>query len=273
MSTRNNLSNLSVIVVTYNNRDQARQLVEKLNKLHQSGAEILVADNASKDRTYEELIKYSPKFKPFLNKTNLGFSRAVNKLLKEARRDFVLLLNPDAFISSDQAKKLIDAQIQTGAAAVVPSLIGQNRKGQASVFKLPTVLGAIKKYFGGVENAFGKYRPNAKSPLKIEAGVMAVMLLPRSTINTVGYLDERYFLYFEDLDYCRRIKKAGLNVWYIPSIKVLHQHGASGKSQGDIVSQHLINSSEIYHGRINNLILNMTLRLGQKWQKLLKKIF
>src|SRR5687767_11010608 len=94
-----NLSSVSVIVVTYNNSFQVDKLVETLNILVRKGAEVLLADNASVDKTFDKIIKSAPLFKPAFNKINVGFSKAVNMLLSKSHREYILLLNPDAFIS------------------------------------------------------------------------------------------------------------------------------------------------------------------------------
>ncbi|OQA82547.1 MAG: N-acetylglucosaminyl-diphospho-decaprenol L-rhamnosyltransferase [Microgenomates group bacterium ADurb.Bin238] len=98
---------------------------------------------------------------------------------------------------------------------------------------------------------------------------MAAMLIPRSTIDTVGVLDERFFLYYEDIEFCRRLKKHRLPLYYLPQAKVKHAHGASGHFRSHLDSP-LLKSAQIYHGRVYSTLLNLTLLLGQKWQKFIR---
>ncbi len=83
--------------------------------------------------------------------------------------------------------------------------------------------------------------------------------------------DERFFMYYEDLDYCKRVRKAGLVVYYLPTSEVMHYHGMSGKNLLPDEDQwrRLIPSSKIYHGRVVHYLLNFVIWSGQKWQKLL----
>ena len=79
-------------------------------------------------------------------------------------------------------------------------------------------------------------------------------------------------MYFEDVDYCRRVWEKGLKVYYLPEVRVLHYHGVSGKKLADSANQwrRLIPSSKIYHGTLKHYVLTAILWLGQKWQKLVK---
>jgi GT2 family glycosyltransferase len=88
----------------------------------------------------------------------------------------------------------------------------------------------------------------------------------------VGILDERYWAYFEDIDYCRQCWKHGLKVYYLPNSIITHYHGATFKKMSNEAERwkRLIPSSKIYHGLINHYIINAIIWSGQKWQKLMK---
>jgi len=88
-------------------------------------------------------------------------------------------------------------------------------------------------------------------------------------INKIGLLDERYFMYFEDLDYCRKAKKFGLKVYYLPTAKIIHEHGASGRKLAKPEEQwkRLIPSSKIYHGPLRHFLINLIIRLSRLWEK------
>ena len=91
------------------------------------------------------------------------------------------------------------------------------------------------------------------------------------TLKKVGLMDERYFMYFEDLDYCKRVKRSGLKVYYYPEAEIIHSHGISGKGVASDKDQwrRLIPGSKIYHGPIKHYLIYAIAWLGQKWQKLL----
>ncbi|KKR26276.1 MAG: putative glycosyltransferase, partial [Microgenomates group bacterium GW2011_GWC1_39_7] len=89
----------------------------------------------------------------------------------------------------------------------------------ASVFHFPTISGAIKTYFFNQKEYFGKYQPK-ENPAKVNAVVMAALLIPRSVIEKVGLVSEKFFMYYEDIEFCQRLKKANLPVFYYPNAKI-----------------------------------------------------
>ena len=99
---------------------------------------------------------------------------------------------------------------------------------------------------------------------------MAAFLITPKALNKVGLLDERYFMYFEDIDYCRRIARAGLKIYYLPEAEVYHVHGASGKGLVDDKNQwkRLIPSSKIYHGLLRHYLISFIIASSQKWREL-----
>jgi hypothetical protein len=94
---------------------------------------------------------------------------------------------------------------------------------------------------------------------------MACFLIPRRILETVGYLDEILFTYFEDVDFCRRCKKLGIPIYYTPSAKFIHQHGATGKTLKQGRAYELLqNAAKIYYGVWYYRALSLTLRILQK---------
>ncbi len=266
---------LSIIIVNYNTRELLRNCLKAISQGLRPNAEglmqnteIIIVDNGSTDasREYLEQLKAkSSQLKTIFNNRNLGFAKAVNQGIKKSTGDYLLLLNTDTQLTAGSIQSLIKFSKKNNQTAIVaPQLLNPDGSIQPSCFKLPTIIGAFKKYWLGKETAFGKYAPKTQKPVVVEAAVAAVWLLPSSTINQVGLFDEKYFMYFEDLDYCRRVKKAGLKIYYFPQSKVVHLHGASGKNLGAKPNHWLIESSKEYHGLINHYLLNLTIRIGQK---------
>jgi GT2 family glycosyltransferase len=142
------------------------------------------------------------------------------------------------------------------------------------VFHLPTAKNAISEFWFGKKDAFSKYTPTANLPIGVEAVVGGAMLISKEVIEKVGLFDERYFMYFEDLDYCRRARKAGFKVWYLPGVKIIHEHGASGHNLAEEKNQwrRLVPSSKVYHGILKHYMINLILWSGQKVRKILGKI-
>jgi len=261
---------LSIIIVTYNSQDYISDLLDSIkaspDKLKK---EIIIIDNASQDKSVGA-VKNHP-LKPILteNNINMGFSKAVNMGLKKAKGKFVLLLNPDTKLVSNCLQTLYEfAQKTKPLGAVAPRLLEPNGKPQPSVYKFPTIWNAIKKDFFFCKKCFGKYLPDNKTQ-KIDVTVMAAFLIPASVIKKTGLLSEKFFMYYEDVEYCRRLKKHKLPVYYLPAAKVKHQHGASGNFVFHLKSP-LLASSKIYYGKFYSKVLNLVLWIGHKWQVILR---
>jgi GT2 family glycosyltransferase len=266
--------NLSIIIVNYNTEKLLKNCLESISESKQQTVnskrqfEIIVVDNGSTDNSVEFVKKFKVqnlKFKIHLieNNKNLGFAKAVNQGIKKSGGDYILLLNTDTEIkpgSIDQLIKYCRQNKKTGI--VAPRLINLDGSIQPSVYNLPTVFNALKQFWLGKKNAFGKYAPTTRKPVEVEAVVAAVWLMPRKTIQKVGLFNEDYFMYFEDLDYCRRVKKSGLRTIYYPKAEVVHLHGASGKDMGDVPKKWLIESSKKYHGLFKYYLITAIIKLA-----------
>jgi len=265
---------LSVIVVTYNSAKQISPLLDSLKKSKDNlKKEIIIIDNQSEDETVKLIESHSQKVFLIKSRTNLGFSKAVNLAIKKATGKYIFLLNPDTKIIGNSLQKLYRfAQQNFPLGAVVPRLVNSDGRPQASAFHFPTITNAFRAYFFNQDKRYKKYLPPNKIS-QLEVAVMAAFFIPRSTIETVGLLSEKFFLYYEDIDYCRRLFKAKLPLYYLPSAKVEHIHGASGKSSSH-VGNLLFKSAKIYHGIFYFYLLNLILKFGQKWQQVkIKKYF
>jgi GT2 family glycosyltransferase len=261
---------LSIIVVTYNSKNYIGGLLDSIKKSPDKlKKEIIVIDNASSDNSFEVAKNHSIKANVLKSGGNLGFSKAVNIGLKQASGEYIMLLNPDSKIIGNCLRFLYDFAKKTKPlGAVAPRLLESNGKPQPSVFHFPNITNAILKYFFNRKNYYGKYLPDQTQ--KVDVAVMAAFLMPASTIKKVGLLSEKFFMYYEDIEYCKRLKKNKLPVYYLINAKVAHVHGASGKFKSHTESP-LLKSARTYHGKVYSDILNFILLIGQKWQKIIKR--
>lgn len=264
---------LSVVVVGYRSEDTIIPFLNSIQKSRDGlNKEIIVVDNYPVDKGAEMAQKHSLKPVVIRNKENVGFSKAINQGIKESSGKYILIINPDTRVKTKALRLLFDfAEKHSVLGAVVPKLVDADGKTQPSIYKFPTILNALKYYFLGCKNCFNKYYPGNKTT-KVDVAVMAAFMVPRTTLNQVGMLDERFFLYYEDIEYCRRLRKSKLPVYYLPEAKVMHIHGASGNFSSHLHSP-LAKSAQIYHGKIGSNILNCVLWAGQKWQKIIKKLY
>jgi len=206
------------------------------------------------------------------NKENLGFAKANNQGIKQAQGRYIFLLNSDTEVKPGALKKLVEfAKKYPKVGVVVPRLLNPDGSVQPSIYHLPTIRRAIGEYWLGRKGTYEKHALIGKKPVEVEAVVGAAMLIPKKVFDKVGLLDERYFMYFEDLDFCRRVKRAGLKVFYLPTAEIIHYHGASGKEIPKETQRWLVESSKIYHGLPKHYLINFIIWIGQKWQRLLRK--
>lgn len=254
--------NISIVIVSYNTEEILKRCLGSLPKEF----EVFVVDNASSDDSVMMVRKNFPQVKLIINKENLGFAKAVNQALRRIQNKAVLLLNSDTLVKEKTLDKLFEFEKQVKPAIIGLKMLNPDGTVQGSCFYLPTIGRAIKEYWFGKKNYFSKYAPKDKQPTLVEAVSGGAMLISQEVIDKIGLFDERFFMYFEDLDYCRRAKKAGFKIYYLPTAEIIHEHGASGKNLAKSEEQwkRLIPSSKIYHGQIKYFLINFILWSGQK---------
>ncbi len=231
---------ISAIIVSYNVRNYLRQC---LNALMQSEVdadlEIIVVDNHSFDNSVEMLKNEYETVKLIINHKNIGFAAAVNKALRTAVGDYAILLNPDAMIKSDTLSQLVNYLESNKDVGVIGCKVldadgklqlASRRNFPAPLVVLPKLLGLHKLFPGS--KLFGQYNQTHIDPDKIQevdAVSGACLMFPRQMLKIVGEFDERFFMYFEDTDFCYRVKQAGYKVIYNPSTQIIHYKGESLK--------------------------------------------
>jgi len=267
---------LSIIIVSLNTKKLTEDCIKSiLSEGSQISKEIIVVDNGSSDGSVEALrrLKKERKIDLVENKGNFGYAKANNQGIRKAKGKYLLLLNNDTLVHKGALGELVDFAGKTPSVGVVGSkLLNIDGTLQASCYNFPTITNAIKEYWLGEKGLFGKYAPKGKKPVEVDAVVGAVFLITPQARRKVGILDERYFAYFEDIDYCRQTWRAGLKVYYLPSSVITHYHGATFKKLADEKDRwkKLIPSSKIYHGVLKHYVINTILWLGQKWEKFFK---
>ena len=152
-----------------------------------------------------------------------------------------------------------------GEAVLGGKLFFPDKSDQDSVFHLPSLWGAVKEYFLGIKGSYFMYLPKGENPVKVEGLAMACLLIPQKILQKMGLLDEGTFIFFEDIEYARRLKKLKIPLYFIPSAHFIHHHGASTKRIGFERAYDLLQKSAIhYHGRLYYFLLTWVLRIGQK---------
>ena len=270
---------ISIIIVNYKTKDLVFDCFESIKKEGSKISwEVIVVDNGSNDgskEVFKKLEKEHDYFRFISNKENLGYGKANNQGIKIAKGKYIFLLNSDTLVKKGSLGKLIEFVENSKNVGVVGSkLFNLDGSVQSSCFNFPTIKNAILEYWFGKKGLFDKFSPEGNSPVTVDAVVGAAFLITPEAKKRVGLLDERYWAYFEDIDYCRQVWKNNLKVYYLPSSEIIHYHGVSfKKATPDDQNRwrRLIPSSKIYHGVFNHYLLNSIIWLGQKWRKLIGK--
>jgi hypothetical protein len=228
-----------VIVSATGARELLRTCLTSLRANPPTGAEmeVHVVDNASADGTAEMVREAFPEVVLHALDWNSGFSVANNIVLREARAPFVLLLNPDTEVyegALDHMLGLMRTRVDIGMSScrlVQPD----GTFDHAAKRSFPTPIGALAHFLGvGRRKGAPKWLAQYRSPElgEYDAGEVdsvngAFMLVRREALEQVGLLDEAYWLYMEDLDWCYRFHRAGWSVWYDGAVSVMHVKGGT----------------------------------------------
>lgn len=222
--------NVSIIIVEYLDVEILRGAIESIYK-HAGGLnfEIIIISNSGYSEKEQKKISSSfPDDVYFIyNQDNLGFARAVNQGIKQSRGEWILLLNPDARLLNDKLSEAIKFAEQHPYIAIVgPQVQDSTKKIQDSARKfitLKTLLRRTTKRFLYSEQSLSiQEDSNYTEPHPVDWVSGLCMLVRRKAIEKVGLMDERYFIYVEDMDWCRRFWQAGYEVWYWPHWIVQH---------------------------------------------------
>lgn len=232
---------LSILLVSYNTAELLRRCLAALAADTAGGdwCEALVIDNASRDASADLVAREFPAVHLQRSATNLGFAAANNRLLAAARGRYVLLLNPDACPRPGvlrRAVALMDAHPRAGAAGgrlVDPTGAAQPsaRCFPSTVNDLLTLSGLAARY--PRSRWFGRFDRTWADPhcaARVDWIPGAFTILRRDLLERLGGFDERFFLYYEEVDLCRRIAAAGAEVWYWPELEIEHIGGASSRA-------------------------------------------
>ncbi|HVE94469.1 MAG TPA: glycosyltransferase family 2 protein [Acidimicrobiales bacterium] len=239
-----------VVVVTW----QAASTVSACLASVPPDAHVIVVDNASEDGTVEIVRAARPDAVVIENQSNLGFAAAANQGIRAASAlQDIVLLNPDAVLAPGAVAALATFAAEHPRVAATSALIVDDH-GRAERFACgrdPTLLSVAVHEAGAgtILPSLSLYRggPSAQ-PEKVDWVAGTAVLLRRRALDTVGLFDERYFLYAEDIDWCRRARQAGWECWINPAAVATHAGSAAVSSAGNWVDRWRLGSLDTYIG-------------------------
>ncbi len=254
---------VSIIIVSWNVCGLLKKCIESIVQFSEIPCEIIIIDNASTDGTPGYVKKISQtsvgdniSFKAVCNNKNIGFAAANNQGIAQSTGTYILLLNPDTEIRENTFAQMIgffksrrDACI-AGCAHKNPdnSVQPSVRANPALVSQLLILLKIHKifPYLPPLKKYFQKDFDYSKTQeVKQIAG--SFFMFPRKTLETLGLLDESFFIWFEEVDYCTRAQNAGLKIYYVSGAEIIHQQAQSFSQLYSFTKQSMFNKSLAYY--------------------------
>jgi GT2 family glycosyltransferase len=229
---------LSVIIVSYNVKDLLKKCLESIFSFQKDlSFEVVVIDNDSEDQSTKMLRDEFPQVKLMENRRNLGFSGACNQGIRRSRGRYVLLLNPDTEFTEGGITEMVeymDADRQVGICG--PRMMDPQGRVLFSCRSFPSYLTAISSG-QSLLNRLLPHNPlsrryllkdlNRSEKKEVDWVSGSCLLTRRELFERIGLLDELFFMYVEDVDFCYRARQMGFGVYYFPSVAVIHHIGGS----------------------------------------------
>jgi hypothetical protein len=244
------LVDVTISIVNWNTKDELRACLESVLAQDSISFEVIVVDNASSDGT-ADMVKsdFGGRVKLIENGANLGFGTAHNQSISESQGRFVLLLNPDSrLLERDVLAKMAKYMDENSEVGMLgPKVLNPDGNLQFSARHFPTMFAAIFRH-----TIFGKLFPDNRfvrqylmtdwkhdEVTEVDWVSGSALMARRDTFQKIGLLDERFFMYLEDVDWCKRAKDAGWKVVYFPMASVSHRIGAaSDQNPIPMIKQH-----------------------------------
>lgn len=220
----------SVVVVNYRQPDHVRRLLRQLDRsatMRDGSAEIIVVDNDHDPKQLHDWATRRPGVRWLGAGVNRGFARAVNAGVRKAAGEWLLLLNPDVSVPDDFLDDVLTTAAARRAADPSVGIIGfglRHADGslQSSVGPFPTLANVLLGLFR--PRSSRRCRPVMRQPAVVPWVTGCCLLVRRECWDALGGCDEDFFLYYEDVDLCRRARRAGWSVWHEPTPSVTHFH-------------------------------------------------
>lgn len=267
------MEKISVVIVSWNVASSLKSCLKSIYANPISDIQVIVVDNASTDSSLMVARSFPPA-KVISNTQNLGFPKAVNIALRQSWGEYLVILNPDATLPKDFfSKALTFFNRHPDAWIMGPRLTNPDGSVQGSVFSEPSVIATFKEFWLGHHGLTSKFVPSTphSQPVLVNAISGSCLVFPRRTLERAGYFTEKVFMYFEDMDYCRRIRNLGGKVYFNPQITVSHEHGRSAKQSPQTNPEmlpfwqgHHWRSSLWYNGPLKHYLMAAISWSGQK---------
>ena len=258
---------VTVIIVTYQSRATIGATLEALHPAYkQRLLECIVVDNASDDGVYDMVMAKHPWVQLIQSGANLGFARGNNLGLAQAQTPYVLFLNPDATITAEGIRgmlQFLEAHPQVG---ILGPAIRNERGADQLSYRYPTPKSLLREALGRQPKAYAIHQ--GSPPYRTDWVSGAVMLVRKALLDQLGGFDPRFFLYFEETDLCYRARQIGYETWTYGAAIADHLPGTSARMTGRLmfrgcIAEHYFRSRFYYLRKHHGLFKAMGVELAE----------
>lgn len=249
---------LSIIIISYNVEKLLKDCIESIYRETKDRAfDIWIVDNNSRDNSIQMIKSNFPEINLIENKQNVGFTKANNVAISRSKSDYILLLSPDTLILQNAIEKMVSFMNQNPKVGISGCrILNEDRTLQLACRRsIPTPKVAFFRLTG-----LSKLFPNSKimakynltyldpnEPHEVDAVSGAFLVIRREVIDDIGMLDENFWIYGEDLDWCLRAKKAGWKVMYYPHAEIIHYKGVGCKTNNRKTTFEFYRAMYLFH--------------------------
>ena len=232
---------LSIIIVTWNSEEDLPECLNSiLDNNYNFKFEVIIVDNNSSDNSAKVINNfieiYDSDIKLIINKVNVGFTKACNQGIKISKGNYILFLNPDTEIVENSLDFLYKKFIMENSfAAIVPQLLNVDGTIQYSCRKLPRYIDLYFEIFllssiFSTSTFFSRWKMRYFShdeEAEVEQPMAAAFLLKKSILDVINNFDESYYMFFNDVDLCKKISDKNMKISFYPEAKIIHKKGIS----------------------------------------------
>lgn len=258
-----------IVAVNYNGRGYLEEFMESLECQTYNNFKLIFVDNCSPDGSGRWFEEHYPQYEVIFQPTNIGFARGCNIGIYRAQEEgaeYILLLNIDTVLENDLLEELV--KYSKGAAVTVPKIYSTRDK--------------MNIWYGGGSIDYGKgtnvhyhdtrlEESSARPFCSVDFATGCCMLIPASVLSKVGYLDEKFYMYYDDVDLSVRIKKAQVCMYYVPSASLWHKVGGSYKGARNILTEYYFTRNRLYFIKKHKELMKISCHKAA-WEILKRKV-